>query len=78
MKKFYELNFKYFFKVSSASSERVFSTGGATVSAKRTRLDPENVHYLVYCKENLPKVKIFKWKYSDTEEEEAEEEISIQ
>jgi hypothetical protein len=47
------------------------------VSAKRTRLDPENVHYLVYCKENLPKVKIFKWKYSDPEEEQAEEEITI-
>ncbi len=47
------------------------------MSAKKTRLDPENVRYLVYCKENLPKVKIFKWKYSDPEEEDAEEEITI-
>jgi hypothetical protein len=34
------------------------------------------VHYLVYCKENLHKVKIFKWKYSDEEEETAEEKIA--
>ena len=46
------------------------------VSAKRTKLDPENVHFLVYCKENLHKVKIFKWKYRDEEEETAEEKIT--
>ena len=33
---------------------------------------------LVYCKENMPKVKITKWKFSDPEEEEAEEELDVE
>ena len=40
---------------SSCSAERVFSTWGNTVTAKRTRLNPKNVKMVVYCKENLPK-----------------------
>ena len=61
----------------SCSSERTFSTGGKTVSSVRTKLDTENVHMLVYCKENMPKVKITKWKYTDVEEEDAEEEMDV-
>lgn len=63
-------------QASSASCERVFSTGGATVTYKRTKLDVENVHMLVYCKDNLPKVKTSSRIYQDEEEEAAEEEIS--
>ena len=59
----------------SCSSERAFSTGGQTVSVRRTKLDPENVHMLVYCKENLPKVHIRKWKNEDVEEEAEEHEV---
>ncbi len=59
-------------QASSASSERVFSTAGATVTYKRTKLDTENVHMLVYCKENLPKVRISSRIYQDEEEAEAE------
>ena len=59
----------------SCSSERAFSTGGQTVTARRTKLDPENVHMLVYCKENLPKVNIRKWKNEDAEEEAEEHEV---
>lgn len=50
-------------QATSCSSERTFSTGGLTVTAKRNKLDTDNVHMLVYCKENLPKVTktIKKW-----------------
>ena len=65
-------------QATSCSSERAFSTGGLTVTAKRTKLDPENVHMLVYCKENLQKVTIRKWLLSDEEEEAAEGEIEIE
>jgi hypothetical protein len=51
----------------------VFSAGGGIVSHKRTKLDPTNVNMLVYCKENLPQVKIFKWTCQDEEEENEEE-----
>ena len=61
----------------SCSSERTFSTGGKTVSSVRTKLDTENVHMLVYCKENMSKLKITKWKYTDVEEEDAEEEMDV-
>ena len=43
---------------SSCSAERVFSTCGNTVTAKRTRLNPKNVKMVVYCKENFPKVEM--------------------
>ena len=42
----------------SCSSERTFSIGGDTVTAKRNRLDPKNVHMLVYIRDNLQKVKL--------------------
>ena len=62
----------------SCSSERTFSTGGKTVSTYRTKLDSENVHMLVYCQENMHKVNIKKWKFTDPEEEDAEEELDVE
>ena len=62
----------------SCSSERLFSTGGKTVTNYRTKLDSENVQMIVYCKENMPKLTINKWKFSDPEEEEAEEEMDME
>ena len=62
-------------QASSASSERTFSTGGSIVTYKRTKLDVENVHMLVYCKDNLSKVEITSRIYEDEEEQEAEEEF---
>ena len=53
---------KYFcIQATSCSAERTFSTGGSTVTAKRSKLDPENVNKLVYLRENLGKVKIESW-----------------
>ena len=54
----------------SCASERTFSTGGATVTTQRTKtkLDPTNVYYLVYCKENLPKINLVRPRLEDDEE----------
>ena len=41
---------------SSAKSERVFITGGNTVTAKRNRIAPKNVENLIKIKENMSKV----------------------
>ena len=50
---------KYFcIQATSCSSERTFSTGGNVVTNKRTKLDAENVHMMVYIKDNLNKVKL--------------------
>ena len=38
---------------SSSKSERVFSTGGNIVTAKRNRLSPKNVESLIVIKENM-------------------------
>jgi hypothetical protein len=61
-------------QATSCSSERTFSTGGNTVTCSRTKLDPTNVHMLVYCKDNLTKVSIQKLKVEDEDEKAAEEE----
>ena len=45
---------------SSAKSERVFSTGGNFVTAKRNRIAPKKVEDLVIIKENKAKVEVFK------------------
>ncbi len=50
----------------------------AQPAVKRTKLDVENVHMLVYCKDNLPKVQISTRTYEDEEEEEAEEELVLE
>ena len=50
---------------SSAKSERVFSTGGNVVTAKRCRLGPKKVEQLIVIKENLSKVKEFELFYSE-------------
>ena len=39
---------------SSATSERVFSNGGHTVTSSRTNLDEDKVEDLVYLSLNLP------------------------
>ena len=44
---------------SSAKSERVFSTGGNIVTAKRNRLSPRNVQNLIVIKENMAMVDHF-------------------
>jgi hypothetical protein len=43
-------------QASSCASERTFSIGANTVTAKRTKLDPQNVHMLVFCHENLKRM----------------------
>ena len=53
---------------SSAKSERVFSTGGIMVTAKRNSLGPDRVECLIVIKENLSKIKEFKIFMSDYEE----------
>ena len=58
----------------SCSSERTFSIGGDTVTAKRNRLDPKNVHMLVYIRDNLAKVKLDRLIVEDSIEE-AEEKL---
>ena len=45
---------------SSAKSERVFSSGGNVVTAKRNRLAPKKVEALVKIKENSDKIAAFK------------------
>ena len=44
---------------SSAKSERVFSTGGNIVTAKRNRLAPRKVENLIVIKENMEKIDDF-------------------
>ena len=44
---------------SSAKSERVFSSGGNIVTAKRNRLSPKNVQNLLVIKENMDMVDNF-------------------
>ena len=44
-----------------------------TVSCKRTKLDPTNVHYLAYYKENLPKIKLTRPRLENDEERGLEE-----
>ena len=60
-------------QAASCASERTFSTGGANLTTQRTKLDPTNVHYLVYCKENLPKIKLARTRVEDEEENNFEE-----
>ena len=62
---------------SSASSERAFSAGGAIVSYKRTKLQPEQVEKLLYIQQNYVKVKIKKWLLT-SDEEQAEEAAAVE
>ena len=64
---------KYFcIQATSCSSERTFSTGGNIVTPKRTNLDAENVHMMVYIRDNLKKVKLDRLIVEDPEEAEEE------
>ena len=68
---------KYFcIQSTSCSSERTFSTGGSTVTAKRTKLDPINVNMLVYLRENMNKIKLDKLVLQNKEEEDLEKELN--
>ena len=68
---------KYFcIQSTSCSAERTFSTGGSTVTAKRTKLDPINVNMMVYLRENMNKIKLEKLVLEDKEEEEIEKECN--
>ena len=60
-------------QATSCASEKTFSTGGATVICKRTKLDPTNVHYLVYWEEKFPKIKLTRPRLEDDEERDLEE-----
>ena len=62
-------------QATSCASERTFSSGGATLTTQKTKLDPTNVYYLVYCKENLPKIKLVRPRLDDEEEREMEEQF---
>ena len=44
------------------------------MTTQRTKLDPTNVHYLVYCKENLLKIKLVRPRLEMDEAEYQEEE----
>ena len=45
-------------QATSCASKRTIPTGGAAVTIQKTKLGPTNVHYLVYCKKNFPKIKL--------------------
>jgi hypothetical protein len=49
---------------SSAPSERLFSTSGSLVTAKRNCLSPKNVEMMVYLMENLKKIKTTNFDYT--------------
>ena len=70
---------------SSGKSERVFSTGGNFVTAKRTRLNPSKVQSLIVLKENKKQVEqylyrrgIEKLPETDTKGEKAFKKVKIQ
>ena len=60
-------------QATSCASERTFSTGESTVITQRTKIGSNNVHYIVYCKENLPKIKLVRPRLDDEEKKEMEE-----
>ena len=70
---------------SSGKSERVFSTGGNFVTAKRTRLNPSKVQSLIVLKENKKQVEQYLFSHgieklpeTDTKGEKAFEKVKIQ
>ena len=52
------------FPISSAKSERVFSTGGNFATKKRNRLAAKKLEELIVIKENKSKIEVFKQKKS--------------
>jgi hypothetical protein len=64
------------YPASSSSSERVFSTSGDIVTAKRMNLDPGSVERLVFYHDNWQKLAVKTWDigYKNRDEGEEEEE----
>jgi hypothetical protein len=66
------------YPASSSSSERIFSTGGDVVTAKRMNLDPGSVERLVFYHDNWQKLTVKNWdtgfKQPTGEEDEGEAE----
>ena len=60
-------------QATSCASKRTIPTGGAAVTIQKTKLGPTNVNYLVYCKENFPKIKLVRARVEDDEEKDLEE-----
>ncbi|ESO02776.1 hypothetical protein HELRODRAFT_174192 [Helobdella robusta] len=69
---FIELEFDEFFSMSKLAvlpSEKLFSKSGNVISDRRTRLDPEYVHMIVYLQSNMHLIKLAKnVMLSDSEE----------
>jgi hypothetical protein len=57
----------------SASSERLFSSGGNVVTTQRTSLDPSVVEKLVFYHENWQKLEVKRWRLKDNEDQEEED-----
>jgi hypothetical protein len=53
----------------SASSERLFSSGGNVMTNQRTCLDPQTVEKLVFYHDNWQKVNVKRWRLKESEEE---------
>ena len=51
---------QYCIPASSATSERFFSSSGNVISDRGTRLNPDNVHTIVYLQSNMHLVKLTK------------------
>jgi hypothetical protein len=54
----------------SASSERLFSSGGNVVTTQRMCLDPQTVEKLVFYHDNWQKLEVKKWQLKERDEEE--------
>ncbi|XP_065645229.1 E3 SUMO-protein ligase ZBED1-like [Hydra vulgaris] len=53
---------------SSAPCERIFSAGGNIVSAKKTKLQPENVEKLIYIQQNIDRITFYSYYLTNTVE----------
>ena len=62
-------------QATSCAVERTFSTSGMTITNKRTRLNPKNVHKLVFIRENFFKLNVKRLVTSNAEEEALEKAI---
>jgi len=63
---------------SSAPSERLFSSSGNLVSAKRSSLNTKNVDMMVFLHENMEKLQLTSFDYNLIPQEDQEEEEEVQ